>query len=120
MTTKSNKVPKEEKSHATHHSKPQHAGVSFFWDHVNGGELSAIEVRKARRLEVEYLNKVKVVERLPYSFIKHKTGKEPVKVRWVDTLKTNDGFMNFPATPPLELVRLHGLDERDTRAVHRS
>ena len=33
---------------ATHHSKPQHAGVSKFWDYVNGGELSAVEVRKAR------------------------------------------------------------------------
>ena len=59
---------------ATHHSKPQHAGVSKFWDHVNGGELSAMEVRKARRLEVEYLNKMKVVERVPYSFSKHSAG----------------------------------------------
>ena len=103
---------------ATHRSKPQHAGVSNFWDHVNGGELSAMEVWKARRLEVEYLNKMTVVERVPYSFIKHRTCKEPVKVRWVDTLKTSgihssrlvtkefrrgskiDGFMNFSATPP--------------------
>ena len=37
---------------ATHHSKPQHAGVSKFRDHVNGGEVSAIEARKAQRLEV--------------------------------------------------------------------
>ena len=59
---------------ATHHSKPQHAGVSKFWDHVNGGELSAMEVRKARRLEVKYLNKMKVVERVPYSFSKHRAG----------------------------------------------
>ena len=51
--------------------------------------MSATEVRKARRLEVEYLNKMKVVERVPYSFIKHRTGKEPIKVRWVDTLKTS-------------------------------
>ena len=109
---------------ATHHSKPQHAGVSKFWDHVNGGELSAVEVRRARRLEVEYLNKMKVVERVPCSFIKHRTGKEHIKVTWVDTLKTSgidrsnllakefrrgskiDGFMNISATPPLELVKL--------------
>ena len=51
-------------------------------------------------------------------------GKEPIKVRWVDTLKGNgihrirlvakkfrrdskyEGFANFSATPPLELVKL--------------
>ena len=67
---------------------------------------------------------MKVVERVPYSFIKHKTGKEPIKVRWVDTLKTSgihrtrlvakefrrgskiDGLMGFSATPPLELSKL--------------
>ena len=68
-------------SGATHHSKPQHAGVLIFWDHVNGGELSARDVQKARRLEVEYLNKMKVVERVPYSFIKHRTSNGPIKVR---------------------------------------
>ena len=61
---------------------------------------------------------------MPYSFIKHRTGKEPIMVRWVGTLKTSgihksmlvakeflrgskiDGFMNFSATPPLELEKL--------------
>ena len=68
--------------------------------------MSATEVRKARRLEVEYLNKMKVVERVPYSFIKHRTGKEPIKVRWVDTLKTSGihrgqaGGEGVPATGP--------------------
>ena len=109
---------------ATHHSKPQHAKVSKFLDHVNGGELSSTEVQKARRSDVEYLNKVKVVERVPYSFVKHRTGKEPIKVKWADTLKTNgihrsrlvakecrrgskiDGFTNFSETPPREFVNL--------------
>ena len=81
-------------------------------------------MQKSRRLEVEYLNKMKVVERVPYSFVKHRTGKELIKVRWVDTLKTSgahrsrlvakefcrgskiDGFRNFWATPPLKLVGL--------------
>ena len=81
-------------------------------------------MQKARRLEVEYLNKMKVVELVPYSFVKHRTGTEPIKVRWVDTLKKSrihwsrlvakefrrgskiDGFMNFWATPPLKLVKL--------------
>ena len=81
-------------------------------------------MQKARRLEVKCLNKMKVVARVPYSFVKHRTGKEPIKVRWVDTLKTSgihrsrlvakeyrrgpkiDGFTNFSATPLLELVKL--------------
>ena len=109
---------------ATHHSKPRHAGVSKGWDHVNGGELSAGEVQKARQLEVEHLNKINVVKRVPCSFVKHRIGKEPIMVRWVDTLKNSgihrsrlvakefhrgskvDGFTNFSATPPLELVKL--------------
>ena len=66
-------------SKATHHSKPQHAGVLKIWDHVNGGECSATEVWKALRLEVEYLNKRNVVEPMPYSFIKRRTDKEPIK-----------------------------------------
>ena len=136
MTTKKNRVPRKTRvtsreskrqrlsSTATHHSKPQHAGVLKLWDHVNGGELSATEVQKARRLEVEYLDKMEVLERVPYSFIKHWTGKEPIKVRWPDTLKTSgilrsrlvakefrrgsksDGFMNFSATPLLKQVEL--------------
>ena len=102
-------------------------------------------MRKACRLEVEYVNKTKIVERVPHSFITHRTGKEPIKVRWVDTLKTSgihrsrlvakefhrgskiDGFMNFSATAPLDLVNLvismvaTGPDcIVDTRAVQRS
>ena len=77
-----------------------------FWDHVNGGELDAHEVRKARQLEVDHLKKMRVF------------------VRWVDTLKSSgfhrsrlvakefrrgskyEGFANVSATPPLELVKL--------------
>ena len=73
---------------------------------------------------MEYLNKLRVVERVPYSFVKHNTGKEPIKVRWADTLKNSGihrsrlvakefrrgskiaGFMNFSAASPLELVKL--------------
>ena len=40
-------------------------------------------------MEVKYLNKMNVEERVPCSFIKHRTGKVPIKVRWVDTLKTS-------------------------------
>ena len=67
---------------------------------------------------------MKVVERVQYSFIKHRTGKGTIKVRWVETLKPIsihrsrlvakeffggseiDGFMNFSAILPLELEQL--------------
>ena len=39
--------------------------------------MSAREVQKSRRLKVEFPNKVKVVEGVPYSFVKHRTGKDP-------------------------------------------
>ena len=58
---------------ATHHSKPRHAEVLKYWDHVNGGELSAGEVQKARQLEVEHLNQMNVVKRVPCSFVTHRT-----------------------------------------------
>ena len=95
-----------------------------YWDSVNGSELSATEVRKVRQPEGEYLNKRRVVERVPHSTVKARACQEPVKVRWVDTLKdigvhrsrlvakdyrrgaTLEGFTNFSATAPLELVKL--------------
>ena len=86
---------------ATHRSKPQHARVSTFWDHVDGGELSA--------LEMEHLNKMKVVERVPYSFINLKTNgihRSRLVAKEFRCGSKIDGFMNFSATPPHELVKL--------------
>ena len=37
---------KDHRPVATHHSKPQHAGVFKFWDCVNGSELNAREVQR--------------------------------------------------------------------------
>ena len=78
--------------------------------------MRARQVQKACQLEVEHLNKMKVVERVPYSFVIHRTGKEPIKARWVPRSRLVvkefrrgskiDGFTNFSATPPHELVKL--------------
>ena len=43
-------------------------------------------MRKARQLEVDYLNKMRVFERVPHEVAKARMRKEPIKVRWVDTL----------------------------------
>ena len=72
---------------ATSQPKPELMNAERCWDHVNGGELDAHEVRKARQLEVDYLNKMRVFERVPYEVAKARMRKEPIKVRWVDTLK---------------------------------
>ena len=71
----------------TSQPKPELMNTERFWDHLNGGELDAHEVRKARQLEVDYLNKIRVFERVPYEVAKARMRKEPIKVRWVDTLK---------------------------------
>ena len=42
----------------TSQPKPELMNTARFWDHVNGGELDAHEVRKARQLEVDCLNKM--------------------------------------------------------------
>ena len=75
-------------------------------------------------MEVDYLNKMRVFEQVPYEVAKARMQREPIKVRWVDTLKGSgiqrsrlvakeirrgskyEGFANFSATPPLELVKL--------------
>ena len=42
-------------------------------DHVNGGELSSREVQKTRQLDMEYLNKMKVLNPMPFSPVKKRT-----------------------------------------------
>ena len=74
---------------ATSHFKPQRAEVLTYCDHVNGGELSAGEVQTARRLEVEYLNKMKLMERVPHSLTRARTGKEPIEAGWVDVVNSS-------------------------------
>ena len=44
-----------------------------FWDHVNGGKLNARDVRKARQLEVEHLDKMGVFERAPFKVARSNT-----------------------------------------------
>ena len=67
---------------------------------------------------------MRVFERVPHEVAKARMRNEPIKVRWVDTLKGSgthrsrlvakefrrgskcEGFANFSAAPPLELVKL--------------
>ena len=96
---------------------------STFWDYVNGGKLNARDVRKARQLEVEYLDKMGVFERAPCNVARSNTRTEPIQLPWEDTLKSSgihrswwqkgfakdpkhEGFANFSATPPLDFVKM--------------
>ena len=81
----------------TSQPKPELMSTERFWDHVNGGELDAHEVRKARQLEVDYLNKMRVFE----SAVRGRESQDAER-----THQGAEGFANFSATPPLELVKL--------------
>ena len=49
-----------------------------------------------RQLEVDYLNKMRVFERVPYEGAKARVRKDTIKVRWVDTLNGSGiGKKNF-------------------------
>ena len=81
-------------------------------------------VRKARQLEVEHLDKMGVFERAPCKVARSNTRTEPIQVPWEDTLKSsgihrswlvakgfrkgskNEGFANFSATPPMDFVKM--------------
>ena len=77
---------------ATHQSKAQCAEVLTCIGIMSmvANLLRAREVQKSRQLQVEYLNRMKVVDRVPYLLVKHWTwqGAYQCQVdRWVDTLK---------------------------------
>ena len=94
------------------------------WDDVKGGWLIESTVRKARADEMEYVRKRGVYERRPYAEAKARTGKSPIRLRWVDTNKGTESEPNyrsrivameikrdsrldlFAPTPPLEAMKM--------------
>ena len=81
-------------------------------------------MRKARQVEVEYLNIMLVFERSTREITKSNMGSDPIKVRCVETRNSNgihrsrlvaqgfrkgskcDAFADCSASPPLELVNI--------------
>ena len=97
---------------------------SWYPDHVNGGYLDPVKLKAARREEMEYVYKFQVYDKVSRAECVEKTGKNPIKVRWVDTNKglgqEEDNYRSrlvamefkrgntaeyFSATPPLEMMR---------------
>ena len=94
------------------------------WDDVNGADLDPKAVTLARKLEMQYYKDMGGYKRVPVRQCVERTGKKPIKVRWIDHHKggvkrpnyrsrlvakqfntgTDDGF--FAATPPIEGMRL--------------
>ena len=105
----------------------QGASEGKIWDSVSGKELDAIKVRKARREEIEFFRKHQVDYKVTKKQCWLRTGKGPVRVKWVDVNKgdeanpeyrsrlvamefkrNNDGSSAgqwFSGTPPLEALR---------------
>ena len=89
-------------------------------DDVKGGPLVIGDVIAARKTEMKYVQGRRVYKYSTKTECRRVTGKEPVKVRWVDTLK-DDGVRArlvamefrrkheaaiFAGTPPLESMRI--------------
>lgn len=95
-----------------------------FYDHVKGGELDPDKVAEARKIEIAYVKKMGLYHKVPRYQCRQKTGKSPIKVRWVDTNKGSEDNPQyrsrlvamefnrgkgqpewFSATPPLESLK---------------
>ena len=106
-------------------------------DDVRGGPLVVKDVAKARRTEMNYVHGRKVYRYSTKAECRRVTGKEPIKVRWVDTMK-DDGLRArlvamefrrkheaaiFAGTPPLESLRIlaslaaQGMDDEDQTCI---
>ena len=94
-----------------------------YWDGISGAELPADVVNAARQDELDVIQKMCVWERRPKSECIARTGRTPIKLRWVDVNegdvrapKVRSGLVAkeirtdvrpelFAATPPLEYIR---------------
>ena len=89
------------------------------WDDHTGASLDARKVKEARQLEMEYYDKMHVFGKVPIAQCWERTGKAPLKARWVDidkgtryrsrwVVKQFNGSDNeawFAAAPPIEALR---------------
>ena len=64
-------------------------------DDTKGGWLDGVKVQKARMDEIKYVRSRGVYERVPWSQAMRRTGKPPIKLRWVDTNKGTEDEPNY-------------------------
>jgi hypothetical protein len=95
----------------------------FAYDDVHGGILDLAKVKEARSEEVEYMKNRGIWKEVPAQECWDRTGRAPVSVKWVDTMKLGGVIRSrlvardfktkgekeredlFAATPPLELLK---------------
>ena len=89
------------------------------WDDHTGAFVDAKKVKEARQFEMEYYDKMHVFDKVPIAQCWERTGKAPLKGRWVDIdkgkryrcrrvaeqFKGSDSEEWFAATPPIEALR---------------
>ena len=61
-----------------------------YYDDVYMRRLNPERVKAARDVEMKYFKRMKVYKKVWIQECYDKTGKPPIKTRWVDTNKTND------------------------------
>ena len=94
------------------------------WDDVSGNALNPKEMKKARKEEIAYVNKMQLYNKAPIKETYEYTGKAPISVRWIDINKSDSDCPNYrsrlvareintkkrddwlAATPPLETLKL--------------
>ena len=88
------------------------------WSDHTGAALDAKKVKEARQLEMEYYDKMHVFDKVHIAQCWEKTGKAPLKARWVDIdkgtryrsrwvakqFKGSDIEEWFTAAPPIEAL----------------
>ena len=72
-----------------------HNGVMTPWDDVNDKILDAADVQKARKVELEYFEKLGVYTRVPISH-QLRTGGNIIGTRWVDVNKGDGTELQKP------------------------
>jgi len=95
-----------------------------FWDEVSGNRLNSEEVVAARLDEIKQLHSHHVYDKVPLTECWESTGRNPVKVKWIDInkgdnvnheyrsrlvakeIKMDKRLDLFAATPPLEAKKL--------------
>lgn len=60
------------------------------WGDVNDCRLDPVKVRQARRAEMEFFKLMQVYRTVPKQRCRDLTGRESIKVRWVDTNKQDE------------------------------
>lgn len=91
-----------------------------YHDEITGEEIDSDSVQRARQEEVEYFERMGVLEKVPYERAHERTGRRPIAVKWVDVVKAGGKYRSrlvakevntykddslFAATPPLESMK---------------